>query len=150
MKQIPVWILVCALLITSGARAADAPGINLRRTVTVEVIEKTKAAVVNISTTKLVSQRINPFGMDPFFQQFDFGQSRVVPAHSLGSGFIVHPDGYVITNNHFAGKAFANGVELVHMLRGELVPVPREVVESFPHLAPMTRPFPEGQQELFD
>jgi serine protease Do len=97
---------------TRPARAAEAPeSINLRRTVTVAVVEQTKGAVVNISTTKLVSQRI-PFGGDPFFQQFDFGQTRVVPAHSLGSGFIVHPDGYVITNNHVIDRARQIQVEL--------------------------------------
>lgn len=60
-----------------------------------------------------------------------------------------HDDTYVITNNHFAGKAFANGVELLHQLRREPIPVPRELIETFPHLESMTEPHREGQQELF-
>jgi uncharacterized protein YecE (DUF72 family) len=59
-----------------------------------------------------------------------------------------HDEVYVVTNNHFAGKAFANGVELLHELRGERVPVPAELVRSFPRLEPLTRI--EGQQQLFE
>src|SRR5664279_5583388 len=46
------------------ARAAPVP-INLRKTVTVEVVAKTKDAVVNVSATKLINRRISPFGLDP-------------------------------------------------------------------------------------
>jgi len=60
-----------------------------------------------------------------------------------------HDEVYVVTNNHFAGKAFANGVEMLYQLHGRAVPTPREVVETYPHLAPMTVPYREGQQELF-
>ncbi len=109
----PFWSSIVLVLSTCSMPvfAADAPGINLRRTVTVDVVEKTKGAVVNISTKKLVSQRVG-FGGDPFFQQFDFGQTRIVPASSLGSGFIVHPSGYVITNNHVIDRARRIEVEL--------------------------------------
>jgi uncharacterized protein YecE (DUF72 family) len=58
-----------------------------------------------------------------------------------------HEDVYVVANNHFAGKAFANGVELRYHLHGTSVPAPRELVEAFPHLAAMTHV--EGQQQLF-
>lgn len=58
-----------------------------------------------------------------------------------------HADVFVVTNNHFAGKAVANGVEILFRLRGEPVPVSAELVAAFPHLAPMTKV--EGQQGLF-
>src|SRR5947207_3385021 len=76
------------------------PDLNLRRTVTVDVVRKTKDAVVYISTTKLA--RTSPFGDDPFFRQF-FQQN--VQVQSLGSGFIIHEDGYVVTNNHVIDRA---------------------------------------------
>jgi serine protease Do len=86
-------------------------GVNLRRTVTVQVVQKTKNAVVNISTTKLVNQRVMVGGAQ-FWQQFDTGQIVQVPANSLGSGFVIHPDGYVVTNNHVIDHARQITVEL--------------------------------------
>src|SRR5208282_5981322 len=64
----------------------------------------------NISTTKIIHRWVSPFGNDPFFQQF--GQIEDVPANSLGSGFIIHPDGYVVTNNHVIDRATEITVEL--------------------------------------
>ncbi len=98
-------------------RPAAAPdirdsAINLRRTVTVEVVEKTKDAVVYISTTKIVERHQSPFGDDPFFQFFDRQDVVRLPANSLGSGFIVHRDGYVVTNNHVIDRARQITVEL--------------------------------------
>lgn len=60
-----------------------------------------------------------------------------------------HDEVYVVTNNHFAGKAVANGIEILYQLHGRPVPAPRELVDCYPHLAPLTRPHNEGQQELF-
>jgi serine protease Do len=76
------------------------------------VVERAKDAVVNISTTKMVNRRAGPFGDDPFWHQFG-GQDVIrVPANSLGSGFIIHRDGYVVTNNHVIDRARQIHVEL--------------------------------------
>jgi S1-C subfamily serine protease len=127
-------------------------GINLRQTVTVEVVRKTKDAVVNISATKTVRQRVSPFGdTDPFWQFFDSGETVDVPASSLGSGFIVHPDGYVVTNHHVIDRARQIQVELTdgRKLPADLISSDAEADLAILKIAPSKtgrggapRPFP--------
>jgi serine protease Do len=71
------------------------------------VAASTVQAVTNISSIQVVRQRNSPFFQDPFFEQFfgdDLFGSRDRYASSLGSGVIVSPDGYVVTNNHVLGE----------------------------------------------
>ncbi len=119
-------LLLCCLALSLIA-AAPPEQINLRHTITVEVVRKTKDAVVNISATKIVNQRMNPFGFDPFWQQFDMGDVARIPADSLGSGFIVHPDGYVVTNHHVIDRARRVNVELADGRK-----LPAELISSDP------------------
>ncbi len=118
--------LLIALGIASTAVLAEAPeGINLRRTVAVDVAQKSKDAVVNISATKRVRQRVSAFGGDSFFEQFGPGQIIERDAGSLGSGFIAHGDGYVITNHHVIDRARTVTVELSDGRK-----LPAEVISS--------------------
>ena len=56
-------------------------------------------------------------------------------------------DTYVITNNHFAGKAAVNALELLVEFGGEVPRAPSELVDAYPRLRPHVRT--EGQQNLF-
>jgi serine protease Do len=61
-------------------------------------------AVVNISTRQKITVSNNPFAGTPFADLFGNqgggGQPTTREAQSLGSGFFISADGYVVTNNH--------------------------------------------------
>ncbi len=92
------------------ARAQSNDSVNLRKTIVVQVVADTKSAVVNIQATKIINRRVGPFGDDLFSE--DFGRILRYQQHSLGSGFLIHPDGYVVTNNHVIDRAMDIIVEL--------------------------------------
>ncbi len=82
-----------------------------------DLAARLQPAVVNISTTQRVTMQGggNPFAGTPFEDMFQGGRGGARPqtreGNSLGSGFIISDDGYVVTNNHvISAENMGNGV----------------------------------------
>ena len=87
-----------------------------------DLVAKVRPAVVNISTT----QAVRPSQTAPFDQNSPFGdmlrrffgpnaeqmwRPQTTPTHALGSGFVIDPAGYVVTNNHVIDDA--NDIKII-------------------------------------
>jgi serine protease Do len=92
-----------------------------------DLAARLQPAVVNISTKQRVPVRAQADPFEEFFRRFDpnatppggggvgggaggGAQPRTREAGSLGSGFVISPDGYVVTNNHLIQGVNGTGV----------------------------------------
>lgn len=80
-----------------------------RKTPVVDAIAKAGPAVVNIRTEQIINRRSSPFFgfSDPFFDDFfrNLAPPRSYRTQSLGSGVVIDPGGYILTNAHVIDKA---------------------------------------------
>ena len=72
-----------------------------------DAVRKAAPAVVSIFTSKEVKRPRNPFMNDPLFRHFfgDRFEDEAQRAFSLGSGVIISPRGYILTNQHVVEAA---------------------------------------------
>ena len=78
---------------------------NSRTNAITNAIEISSPAVASINVTQVQKYSINPFQRDPWFKYFFPPQIRQREIKGSGSGVVISPDGYVLTNDHVVENA---------------------------------------------
>ena len=102
-----LWLFLCWLALPLDAETRVPSTLSEVQLSFAPLVRQAAPAVVNIYARRVVAQRQNPFGADPFFRDFfsDFGQLKPRVQNSLGSGVILSADGIVVSNYHVVGQA---------------------------------------------
>jgi serine protease Do len=100
-----------------NGKESDQLSISRQNAIT-RAVAKVSPAVVGINVIAVQQVRYrDPFSQffdDPFFKPFFGDRVYKQEVKELGSGFIISPDGYIVTNDHVAG----NGTDITITLSG--------------------------------
>ncbi len=111
MRPLRISFIAGLLFLLAAPAAFAAPVLDFR-----DLVKSAGPAVVNINTERTERMRGLPPGaemfrgmpnMERFFDQFEEfqGGPRTRRSNSLGSGFFISADGYIVTNNHVIEEA---------------------------------------------
>ena len=139
-----------AVLPQSAVTLTDSVHLNRRNAIT-RAVGAATPAIVSVNVIEVQRIQYDPFAnffRDPFLQQYlPRRRSQILErqVQNLGSGFVISPDGYIVTNDHVAGNAtritvsFPNGETLDGRLVGsdevsDLALVKVDPPDELPHL----------------
>lgn len=141
-----VFPIFATLFLVCAFAYGEVPANDPRVTPVVTAYRKARPAVVNISTEQIVTTRVGVFGNDPFDNIFPSPFVRDVPVLTLGSGVVIHPSGFVVTNAHVVRQA-----QKITVALDEQTKVPASVISADPRhdLAVLKVDVPAGKELPF-
>jgi len=105
MRKISNLSIIFSFLLPVLAQSVD----NSRRNALTNAIQNASPAVASINVTQIQRYSVNPwyeqFQRDPLFSQLFPSELSLREVKSSGSGVVISPDGYVITNDHVVENA---------------------------------------------